>query len=368
MSPGSSRWLRRSLVLVSLSGLALGCASEQPTGQSSPRQRAETDDDDAVDERDAPAKPPKSSSPPPSAPVDDDPKACASIREDAEPAPSPVDVVWIIDTSGSMRDELAQVQANIAGFMREFEQSSADTRAIMITKDDPALGSALAGDPRYRFVRAEVGSRKLYEVALATFASWRDFLRPGALTHFVMVTDDNDRTTAEAFRPQMEQRLGHPFIQHAIASESVNGAPCRNTACLGLLCGGAAAVGATYNTLADLTMGEKISICSADWTEVFGRLRDAVIASALPCDYPIPQVGDITFDPALVAAVYATPDGDERELPKADTERRCGDALAWHYDDEARPTRIVLCPAACAEARQGGSIDIQFGCAPVVVQ
>ncbi|MET0341788.1 MAG: hypothetical protein ABW252_12360 [Polyangiales bacterium] len=363
MSWLSSRWL----VLASLSVLA--CASEQPAGSSSTRTGDGDDDveEEAADQA-APSKPGKTTNPvTPGA--DETPESCASIREDAEVAPSPIDVVWIIDTSGSMRDEAAQVQANIAGFMRDFEQSSADTRAVMITENDPALGSALAADPRYRFVRSKVGSRELYEVALETFGSYRDFLRPGALTHFVMVTDDNDRTAAETFRTQMEQQLGHAFIQHAIASEDVNGRPCRSEACTGLLClGGAAAVGATYNTLADLTEGEKISICSTDWTEVFGRLRDAVLASALPCSFAIPEVSGITFDPALVAAVYTSPSGDDRELPKADSLKSCGTRLAWHYDDEARPSSIVLCAAACEEARKGGSIDIQFGCEPVLVQ
>src|SRR4051794_35727469 len=70
--------------------------------------------------------------------------ACASIRQDAPTERAAVDVVWVIDTSASMIDDIAQITAQIGNFMKQFESSNADTRAVMLTGFDPATGTPLA--------------------------------------------------------------------------------------------------------------------------------------------------------------------------------------------------------------------------------
>ncbi len=35
----------------------------------------------------------------------------------------------------------------------------------------------------------------------------------------------------------------------------------------------------------------------------------------------------------------------------------------WHYDDEMKPTKILLCPASCTAVGAAGTIvNIKFGC------
>jgi hypothetical protein len=298
--------------------------------------------------------------------------SCASIRQDAPAVRGAVDVVWLIDTSGSMWDDFAQIQQNLARFMQELDGSSADIRVVMVTGIDPAAGTALGGDgARYRFVASPVESRLLYSVALLTLPFYKDFLRPDAATHFVMVTDDEDRLSASEFRTEMERGLGHPFTLHAIASEDAGGRPCASAACGGvwlpLVCG-AVAIGKAYNTLADQTGGGKLSICSDDWTSVITRLSEAVIAAVpLPCSYPLERASRSSFDSSRVQVVYTPEGADDEEFPKAKGEDQCDDARGWHFDDERSPTEVILCPAACEQVQQGGSIDIAFGCTPTTV-
>lgn len=296
--------------------------------------------------------------------------ACASLRQDAPVQRAAVDVVWVIDTSASMFDDIAQITANLGSFMQQLEGSNADTRAIMITGLDPALGSPLSADrERYRFVPSPVESNMLYTVALFQFDAYRDFLRPEATPHFVMVTDDEDTIAGALFRAEMEKKLGRSFVLHAIASPSVNGLPCAGKVCGGiwapLVCG-AVAIGHNYNTVASETGGEQISICTDDWTEILGRLSSAVIASALPCSYALDAASD-DFDAARVQVVYTTDDDGDREFPKAARASACGSKAGWYYDDPAAPSTIELCPAACELVKQGGSIDIALGCPPATV-
>jgi hypothetical protein len=216
-----------------------------------------------------------------------------------------------------------------------------------------------------------VDSKMLYTVAIASFGSYQEFLRTNAATHFVMVTDDDDIIPPAAFRSQMEAQLGHAFTLHAIASESVNGRPCANPICGGIpipaICG-AASVGAAYNSLANETGGQQISICTEDWTSVFDQLRSAVVAAVpLPCQYELAAVSNGKFEPTEVQVVYTPASGSEREIPKAKNEDTCGEDVGWHYDDEKDPGTVMLCPNACTLVRGGGAIDIAFGCQPQIL-
>lgn len=302
---------------------------------------------------------------------DDDDKQdveeCAAIRQDAPPGKGAVDVVFLVDTSGSMLHAITQVAQNLSSFVQSFDDTNADTRVVMITGNDPAAGGA--GD-NYRFIKSEVDSQVLFETALARFPEYQDFLRSDAATQFVMVTDDEDKLAPEEFKQQMEALLGRSFTQHAIASEDVNGFPCISEA-LASICPapipavcGAMNIGKAYYSLADQTQGEKMSICKADWSDVFAKLQTAVIeAVPLPCSYALADTESEEFDPAQVSIVYELSD-EEQSFPKALTPDRCGDELGWHYDDNENPTTIKLCPAACDLVQSGGSIDIAFGCEP----
>src|SRR5690606_35289363 len=138
------------------------------------------------------------------------------------PGKGAVDAVFLVDTSGSMLHAITQVQMNLASFVQSFDDTNADTRVVMITANDPAAALG-GGSGNYRFIRSEVDSQALFTTALTRFPDYQEFLRPDAVTQFVMVTDDDDAVPPDAFKQQMEELLGRPFTQHAIASEDVNG-------------------------------------------------------------------------------------------------------------------------------------------------
>jgi len=378
------------LVLVGLLGLGACSADKDPPALSDDVNNAGEDSDDDGDsskKADAGSAKPDARSTsdegkkrdgaaPPIVP-DDGENKCAGIRTDAPPAAG-VDIIFLIDTSGSMLHATMQVQANIAKFVQDFEGSAADTRVVMITGTDPAAGNPLAMETdKYRFISSEVDSGALFAVALARFPEYQDFLRPGSAVQFVMITDDQDRVPPPTFAQQMKELLsGREFIQHAVASPAENGLPCISKAqlwnplCVApipAICG-AAAIGEAYYTLADDTGGEKLSICEDDWSGVFLKLKEAVIAAVpLPCNYPLAAASTDTFDTEEVAIVYTPASGKDQEFPRASDEAQCGDKVGWHYDDPAKPTTVVLCPKACEAVAAGGSVDIAFGCKPTIL-
>jgi hypothetical protein len=302
---------------------------------------------------------------------------CAAIRDRAPPAQG-VDVIFVIDSSGTMLHALTQVQANVANFVKQFEAAGTDIHVIMITALDPAGNSPVASDKdKYRFIQTNVSGGGLFNVAINQFANYADFLRPTAAVQFVMVTSSNDFVSPTSFETQMKALLGgRDFTQHAIVSPDVNGLPCISEAqAWNPLCAfpipaicAALQVGRAYNTLAEDTGGQRLSVCKDDWGELFGKLEKAVIdAVPLPCNYPLAASSIKQIDAEKVSVVYTSGSGVDMELPRAEQVAQCEQKLGWYYDDLAAPTRVVLCPAACQTVAAGGSVDIAFGCRPPMI-
>jgi hypothetical protein len=198
-------------------------------------------------------------------------------------------------------------------------------------------------------------------MTLSNFDSYKSFLRKDAPTHIIVVSDDEANPLLGGMEPadfktQMEAKLGHPFIFHAIVADGQNG------------CNGAS-VGTRYLTLADQTKGQKLPICTADWSGLFKKLESAVIESApLPCDFEIPEApAGQEGDPNLVDVGFTPTGGQKSSFPKATDASACGDKIGWFYDDNNAPTRIEFCPSACEKVKAGGKLGIAFGCAPPVL-
>jgi hypothetical protein len=290
---------------------------------------------------------------------------CAAISATAQGVPSPVDIVWIVDGSASMVDETLAVQENITQFAHAITTAGLDVHVVMLAGVDIAGPTSLGMDPaRYLYVPALVGSNDALLQLLTLHSQYAPFLRPNAALHFVAVTDDESFLPAQDFKSEMETVAGKPFTFHAIASESADGLPCVGACGLPIVCG-AFAPGAQYYALAEQTSGQQISICTADWSMVFGSLQDAVIASApLPCSYPIPTPpSGESLDAEKVNLEFVPPNASAPEVfPRAAAQAQCGDNRAWFYDDPLAPTAIEMCPSACTAISAGGSVQIKLGC------
>jgi hypothetical protein len=150
--------------------------------------------------------------------------ACAAQSQAATLQKKPVDIIIIIDNSGSMSQEIVGVQANInQNFAQIIEQSGIDYRVILIATHGSANGSQsicieapLSGIPAggcasppaqpvnnpgkfYHYSR-EIGSHNSLCLALDTFntpdanmfapTGWQEWLRPDSFKTFIELTDD----------------------------------------------------------------------------------------------------------------------------------------------------------------------------------
>ena len=301
---------------------------------------------------------------------------CSSVSVRAESAIAPVDIVWVIDNSGSMRDEATLVQANLNDFATAINAVGLDVRVVVITAPGfvevpPPLGS----DPsRFLRVNQDVQSSNSFDRLLDTLPMYQDFLRRNSALHFVVVSDDESAMDFNTFRTSMQGMIGRSFRFHAVVSEpgathmfggfTMNG-------CTGPH-GDAADNGEEYWMLASSTGGRALSICTPDWTALFDDLTRAISQpQSLPCAYdiPAPPVGE-EFDPNRVNVEYTPGGGGAPEtIPNVGTLDRCtGDG--WYYTgDAANPTGVELCPSSCAriEVDVEGRVDVAFGCATLLI-
>jgi hypothetical protein len=83
---------------------------------------------------------------------------------------------------------------------------------------------------------------------------------------------------------------------------------------------------------------------------------------ALGCEYQMPKTDAGVIDPTMVEMTYTPGSGTSRVIPRM-TQGQCA-GEGWYYDNDANPTRLVLCPDLCGtvQADPFGKIEISLGC------
>jgi hypothetical protein len=89
-------------------------------------------------------------------------------------------------------------------------------------------------------------------------------------------------------------------------------------------------------------------------------------AGAIVCEFeiPTPPVGQV-IDYNKVQVVYTPAVGGTEEVPKVDNVSQCATSTAggWYYNNNAAPTKILVCPCTCNRFA-AGRVDVRLGCAP----
>jgi hypothetical protein len=281
---------------------------------------------------------------------------------------SPVDMVWVVDSSRSMADERQRIEQTMNQFVSDAESRHFDVRLIMVTLMNIVPAPLGTDSDRYRFVERNIASHEPLQALIGEFPRYADFLRPDAALHFVIVTDDDSAMTAREFRRQMDRLVGRPYVVHAVASPDVDGQPCRtenaSQQCrnagprAGSVCG-ASAIGREYWKLADELHGVEISVCTQDWSEVFGPLLEAVTPTDIPCSIDLEQ------DIALEATQVALRIGKTKQpltlvagVTGCDTR-----SAAYYYFERAEGPQLRLCPGVCTATRAHGiELEIATHC------
>jgi hypothetical protein len=351
---------------------------------------------------------------------DEDPELGASARADdmdcgtafskPEVIRTPVDIIVVLDNSGSMGDESESVEKNINdNFARILDAEGVNYRmilisehrerngqnAICVTRPLSELGQCPAPVPvaseRFFHYSVEVGSRNSLGRLLDTYdgsredefriapGGWSEWLRPGVKKVFLEFTDDDANLSAPEFIQALSalapQDFGTPeapsFVWHSIVglaekdvptdaylpSDPVEGGECRGNR------NNVYNAGETYQELSQLTGGLRFPICQFQaYDTVFQTIASDLLAvSAIQCEFPLPSPpSGRALELDKVALSYVAGSGDEpRVLGQASSAQSC-QADAFFIDGGS----VQLCPEACDSIRADGGarIDVLFTC------
>ncbi len=213
----------------------------------------------------------------------------------------PLDVVWIIDNSGSMDAEAAHVRTNFKSFIDSLATLT-EIKVALISKSGTS-GTAVSlpvTGPNYLAINQTVDSRNPLQLLMRSICNPEissacqnngvttstnsvldgkiaSFLRPGSKKVFVFVTDDNSNVAAASYNniaaaafPDAKPTIFGFIGLGAMAS------PCQ------------AAQGSVYQTLASETGGSVFNICDQVWTSTFNELKDNV-SKLITHSFPVPE-------------------------------------------------------------------------------
>ncbi len=346
---------------------------------------------------------------------------CGTASAHATLETEPVDIIMIVDNSGSMKEELTSVENNINdNFATILKNSGVDYRLIAISRhrDDnntslcvraplSTLASCPAPAPgisdRFFQFDTKIESDDSLDRILDTYVQpfggacsslcdngatseddgddnsgntkigWSEWLRPGAKKVFLEITDDNDDMPAATFVRELTA-LGSDFgtveapkfIFHSIVGVvgkmPATEAYLPNEPIQTMRCENVSTAGETYQQLSILSGGLRFPICQfAAYDVVFNRIaKDVIVSSKLECDFtiPAPPPGK-ELEPDKIAVSYSSGGMVKDSLGQVTDAAQCR-PNAFYIENN----RVVLCPEVCQTISKDpqGSVDVLFTC------
>jgi hypothetical protein len=355
--------------------------------------------------------------------------ACAMQSTAASPGlDKQVDVLFVIDNSGSMTEEIAAIRRNIdQSFARIVEESRVDYRVLVLSAFgttgttvciEPPLGGAACSDGLY----ATNGERFFhYHLPIDSLDPWckllgaldrpdpngrapdglRGWLRPEAEKVIVMITDDSPACAFDPGDDSEPVAFGQPgadpvedavrFHQTLLARAPDQFGVASDLryafyAFVGLsahadvtvpyfpyeplqpeLCDTAASAGLAYQALSVLTDALRYPVCEGRGFDAVLRVlaRSVVESAKADCSFELPAApAGMFIDPASVAIEYQPGAGGELRHIRQVRGEGDCDASAFYVG----AGRIELCRQACAivEADRSAALRVLYGCLPDV--
>lgn len=349
--------------------------------------------------------------------------ACAMQSAHAQRGPAKrVDIIFVIDNSGSMADEISAVRDNInTNFAQIIEQSGVDYRVILISLygnggtsvciEPPLAGASCeaglgsTNSDVFFHYNAEIASNDAFCRILDTFDKsdaeqrapngWQAWLRSDAEKEFVLITDDSAICSykrgkinvqfggegadpfedALSFHQALLQKSPEQFgvppdIKYqffSIVGLQPNVEPREPyfpyQALNSASCDTAPSPGLSYQALSVVTDALRYPVCDGrGFDAVFQVLARSVIeASKAACVFELPMAPPHqSIDLVTANLEYHPGDGSAvQRFGRVESSDACKNEQSFFVHD-----RIELCPQACAavQADPGAEIDILYAC------
>ena len=331
-------------------------------------------------------------------------EACAISSFEAYQTLHSIDIIFVIDQSGSMNAEIDSVVRNInVNFADIIGESLADYRVIMLAEHGSSSNRICISEPlsgtlctpqtqkpaqteRFFHYSQRIASSDSLQKILETYRradslnlapkGWSAWLRPSATKLFVEITDDNSSLRAEEFDRRLletdPEMFGTPenrkYVFYTIAGLRGRGGsemawspdePLVSEKCTP----DSVNPGVEYQKLSVLTGGLRFPVCHwASFDEIFNEIAKGVIEEVrLGCSMDLPPAprGLEANTDRLVIEYAPGARGKVRAIQRTDDLEQCT-ADGFVVEDR----RIRLCEQLCDEVREDlvGRMWIRASC------
>ncbi len=325
---------------------------------------------------------------------------CVGINETAANTFEPADIIFVIDNSPSMRDEIEWTRAKMNEFSQRIKAGGLDHHIVVVSCLPGNCGGGrgnfsgicipsplgIAGGcdepppyndsnpPLYLHVDQRIPSQQGLQTIVNTYSQWKTVMRPTSRKHFVVISDDTSTMSSAQFNtgaisldPSFADYRFHGIF--AYQSKEAACAISQSEPCCRFASPGGE--GVPYKELATMTGGVQADLCAQDFSPVFDKFASSVVASArLNCGWLIPNPPEgQTLNPDLVNVVFVDPKETSSFLGRVASSADCSKVEhGWFYDDPSKPKSIGVCPQTCTwiQGKPKAQVDLQFGCATKV--
>ncbi|MBI3181271.1 MAG: hypothetical protein HYZ28_03920 [Myxococcales bacterium] len=334
--------------------------------------------------------------------------ACARVSAEATLAKKPVDIIFVIDNSGSMTLEIIGVEDNInTNFAQIIAASGLDYRVIMLSEHGsatadqsiciraPLSGNASCSPPpsqpantaNFFHYSTPIASTNSLRKILTTYnapdlynlapSGWSQWLRADAVKTFVEITDDNETgITSQAFETQLfaltpkmfGDAQARNYLFHSIIGVAAKPNPSDayqpGEPTVPSLCPSAVNAGLTYQALSKTVGGLRFPVCDPSrYGTVFQTVAQGVVKGAqVACDFAIPPPPAGYSLSNRIYVEYSPSGGGAPQLfNQVASLQACASASFY-----VEAGRVILCPDACTavKADLAAKVNVFFTCEP----
>jgi hypothetical protein len=322
----------------------------------------------------------------------DDGDECVGVRVEAKQKNLPVDILIVVDNSGSMSAENKEVQANLQEFADALASSALDFRLILISQYpvdkgdnaqigicvEPPLGNGgcPTSDSKFPFLHVDhfVNSTTALKDILDNADLWHTTMRKGSRKHLMVVSDDNAAMSADEFHADLLKEFAEfPVLDGPYGFHAITGTP--KSACDEIAESGSIYWALTQSKQGERSPGVLADLCEQDFDPVFTKISESIVDGAsLSCTLELPDPGEgKVLDPDEVN-VRLIVDEKTVDLFRVKDGFACGSAPAgrgWYYKydlaEPGVPVAIEICGDACVVGQTPGAIlELELGCKSVV--
>jgi hypothetical protein len=339
--------------------------------------------------------------------------SCVAVKASGTLGKKPVDIIFVIDNSGSMTDEIIGVETNInTNFAQIIAASGLDYRVIMLSKHGTAtpgqsicIAPPLSGNatctppppaptngPRFFHYSTEIASTDSLVKITSTYKTpdpsgqaqmgWSQWLRADAFKIFVEITDDQSSQAAATFETnlfaltpkQFGDATTRNYIFHSIIGVIGKANPADpylpTEAVVAGKCllpdagaGGAVNNGPQYQALSITTGGLRFPICDpSKYNTVFQKVAEGVVNGAqVACDFTIPPPpAGFSLSNKIVVLYTPGAGGAQQSFTQVANAGVCAGANTFYVNTG----RVYFCPATCTAVKADtlAKVELLFTC------